>query len=173
MSKKTWTVGIMAAALLSGLLPSSPAQAATTACAAATRSGLMATTFYTFTVTAKPVKKVYRVGDRMKVAMTVQRPGPYDPLGEGQPLDSPQYFPAEGVEVSASLYVGEYHYTYGLGVTDAEGKATIVVRPFPKSAPSGPVRAQVAARAFYNRGGCPDIEEVGYNAYDPFLTLIK
>ena len=133
----------------------------------------MATTLYTFTVDAEPLKKKYAIGEKMKVAMKVQRPGREDPMGEGIPLDSPAYMPAEGVSVSASLYVGQYHYRYGMGVTDANGEATLTIPAFPKNAPAGPVRAAVAARAFYNQGGCPDIEEVGYNAYDPFFITTK
>jgi hypothetical protein len=132
----------------------------------------MATNLYTFTVVAQPQRKTYRVGQKALVDMTVTRPGPNDPTGEGQPIPSPAYFPAEGVDVAVSLYLGEYHYTYGLGVTDAEGKATISV-PLPKDAPAGVVRAQAAARAYYNRGGCPDIEEVGYNTYSEFFKATK
>ena len=104
--------------------------------------------------------------------MTVTRPGPNDPTGEGQPLPSPVYLPAENVEVAVSLYLGEYHYTYGIGVTDADGMAKVAV-PLPKDAPPGPVQAAVGARAYYNRGGCPDIEEVGYNSYEKFFTVVK
>jgi hypothetical protein len=172
MKKRLSIVGLLAAALLSGLLPASPAQAAAL-CGGGRTAGAMATTFYTFKVTAKPMKKTYRIGEAMKVAIKVQRPGSQDPLGEGQPLDSPQYFAAEGVEVSASLYIGQYHYRYGLGITDENGEAVIKVPPFPKDAPAGPVRAAVAARAYYNRGGCPDLEEVGYNSYNPFFIATK
>lgn len=174
MSKKSAFLGLLAAALLSGLLPASAARAAVAACGGGgTRAAAMATTFYTFSVDAEPVKKAYRIGDKMKVAMKVQRPGREDPLGEGQPLPSPRYFPAEGVEVSVSLYAGQYHYRYGLGITDENGEAVVSVPAFPKDAPAGPVRAAVAARAYYNRGGCPDFEEVGYNSYDPFFLAPK
>jgi hypothetical protein len=54
-------------------------------------------------------------------------------------------------------------------VTDANGEEVVTV-PLPKDAPAGPVRAAVAARAYYNRGGCPDFEEVGYNYYEPFMV---
>lgn len=172
MAKRTSVIGLIAAALLGGLLPAAPIQAATAACAGV-RSSSMATVLYTFKVDAKPLRKTYAIGDKMKVAMKVQRPGRQDPLGEGQPLNSPAYLPAENVEVSVSLYVGEYHYRYGLGVTDANGEAVISVPAFPKSAPAGPVRATAAARAYYNRGGCPDIEEVGYSSYDPFFIATK
>jgi hypothetical protein len=173
MNKRTSVVGLIAAALLGGLLPAAPAQAAVAVCGGGRSAGALATTFYTFTVDAKPMKKSYAIGEKMKVAMKVQRPGREDPVGEGLPIESPQYMAAADVEVSVSLYAGDYFYRYGLGKTDENGEAIITVPAFPKAAPAGPIRAAVAARAYYNRGGCPDIEEAGYNQYEPFFVATK
>lgn len=173
MRKRTSVVGLIAAALLGGLLPATSAQASQTACGGVRDATAMGTTFYTFSVDAQPAKKTYRIGEKMKVAMKVQRPGREDPLGQGQSIESPQYFAAEGVEVSVALYVGDYHYRYGMGVTDANGEATITVPAFAKDAPVGTVRATAAARAYYNKGGCPEAEEVGYTSYNPFFKATK
>lgn len=176
MDTRASAVGLIVAALLSGLLATPPARAEVAACGGGGggRSGAaVATTFYTFSVDAKPMKKSYRIGEKMKIAMKVQRPGREDPLGEGNQIGSPHYLPAEGVEVSVALYAGQYHYRYGFGISDENGEAVISVPPFLRGAPAGPVRAAAAARAYYNRGGCPDIEEVGYNSYDPFFVAPK
>jgi hypothetical protein len=170
MGLRAGVIGLACAALLGGALPATAAPADQAAsCGGGPSSSAMATTLYTFRVEAKPVKKTYVLGQKAKVHMTVTRPGSQDPLGEGQPMPTSQSFAAENVEVSVSFYLGEYHYTYGIGVTDANGEEVVTV-PLPKDAPAGPVRAAVAARAYYNRGGCPDFEEVGYNYYEPFMV---
>lgn len=173
MSKRASVVGLMTAALLAVLLPAAPAQAALAVCGGGRSAGAVGTTLYTFTVEAKPMKKAYAIGETMKVAIKVTRPGREDPLGEGNPMSSPTYFPAEDVEVSVSLYAGQYHYRYGIGVTDENGEAMLKVPPFPKEAPAGPIRAAAGARAYYNRGGCPEAEEAGYSSYDPFFIATK
>ena len=171
--KRATVIGLITAALLSGLLPATSAQAAPTACSGVRDLAAVGTSLHTFSVEAEPIKKTYRIGEKMKVAMKVQRPGREDPLGQGQPIGSPHYLAAEGVEVSVALYVGEYHYRYGMGVTDANGEAVITIPAFPKDAPVGTVRATAAARAYYNRGGCPEAEEVGYTSYDPFFKATR
>lgn len=173
MKRRVSVVGLIAAALLGGLLPAAPAQAALAMCGGGRSAGAMGTTLYTFTVEAKPMKKTYAIGEKMKVLVKVQRPGQEDPTGEGNPLGSPAYFPAEGVEVSVSLYAGNAHYRYGLGVTDEKGQEVVTVPAFAKDAPAGPIRAAAAARAYYNRGGCPEAEEAGYVSYDPFFLATK
>ena len=131
----------------------------------------MVTRLRTFTVTAKPVKPSYRLGTTAKIEITVTRPGEEDPLNNGVPLNSPVTLPAEGVDVSVGLYRGNF-YMYGVGVTDSEGKATVSVKLNPQ-APAGTVIGEVGARKYYNRGGCPDIEEEGFAYYPQFLKATK
>ena len=166
-------VGLVAAALLSGLLPAAPASAALASCGGARSVRALGTTVYTFTVEATPMKKSYRIGEKMRIRIKVQRPGPEDPVGQGNALSSPTYLPAEDVEVSVALYAGKYHYRYGLGVTDENGEEIITVPAFPNQAPAGPVRATAAARAYYNQGGCPEAEEAGYSSYDPLFLATE
>ena len=173
MKKRVSVVGLIAAALVGGLLPAIPAGAAVAACSGARSVGAVGTTLYTFTVEATPMKKSYRIGEQMKVRVKVQRPGPRDPVRGDNPMSSPTYLPAEDVEVSVALYAGRYHYRYGLGVTDENGEAVISVPAFPNQAPAGPVRATAGARAYYNQGGCPEAEEAGYASYDPFFVANK
>ena len=162
-------IAALAAVLIAVLLPTSTVSAAT-ACSGRSGNG-MVTRLRTFTVTAKPLKPKYRLGTTAKVEVTVTRPGQEDPFGNGVPLNSPVYLPAEGVDVAVGLYRGNF-YMYGVGVTDEDGKAIISVKLNP-AAPPGNVIGEVGARAYYNRGGCPDIEEEGFAYYPTFFKATK
>lgn len=165
-------IAALVAILVAVLLPSTPVRAATAACAGRSASGsMMVTRLRTFTVTAKPLKTRYRLGTKAKIEVTVTRPGEEDPLNNGIPLNSPISLAAEGVEVSVGLYRGNF-YMYGVGVTDSEGKAIVPVKLNPL-APAGNVVGEVGARAYYNRGGCPDIEEEGFAYYPRFFKATK
>lgn len=131
----------------------------------------MVTRLRTFTVTAQPLKPKYRLGTTAKIEVTVTRPGEEDPFGNGVPLNSPTALPAEGVDVAVGLYRGNF-YMYGVGVTDENGKATVSVKLNPV-APPGNVIGEIGARAYYNRGGCPDIEEEGFAYYPQFFKATK
>ncbi|HJR46222.1 MAG TPA: hypothetical protein VJ927_11515 [Actinomycetota bacterium] len=161
------------AVLLVGIVPATSAHAMQAACggAAGMRSA-MVTYLYTFHVEAKPQKPSYPAGGTAKIDFVVTRPGDGDPLGEGQEMPRPMTFPAEGVEVNVSIYAGRYFYMYGSGTTDADGKATVPVKLHPKS-PAGWARGEVSARAYYNRGGCPDAEEFGSQSYPQFFKITR
>jgi hypothetical protein len=125
---------------------------------------------YTLTVEAKPRKKVYARGESVKIDFLVTRPGPEDPGGNEIPLpDQTPHEPAEGAEVHASFWAGNV-YAFNKSVTDENGEATVKVATNNIMAP-GPVDLEVAAHIYYNRGGCPDGEEVGYNYYPKAFTL--
>lgn len=160
----------LAAMLVALLVPGAAAEAATAACSGRS-SGGMVTRLRTFTVEGQPTNKSYKVGTTAVVKVTVTRPGQEDPLGNGIPLNSPVSFPAEDVDVFVGLYLGNF-YMYGVGVTDEEGKATIRVKLNP-NAPAGNVIGEIGAREFYNRGGCPDIEEEGFVYYPRFFKATK
>ena len=131
----------------------------------------MVTYLYSFDVEAKPQKASYPAGSKVKVDFVVTRPGDEDPIGEGTEMPRPVTFPAENVEVNVSIYAGIY-YMYGSGVTDSEGKATVTVKLHP-AVPAGWARGEVSARAYYNRGGCPDVEEFGSESYPKFFKITR
>lgn len=160
----------LATVVLGGVAPAAPAQAIEAMCsgAAGTRAA-MVTYLYTFHVEAKPQKTSYPAGGKAKIDFVVTRPGDEDPIGEGTQIERPATFPAENVEVNVSIYSGIY-YMYGRGVTDADGKATVTVKLHPSS-PAGWARGEVSARAYYNRGGCPDVEEFGSESYPKFFKV--
>lgn len=156
----------LVAALVASAPLAIPAQAGPVACSGREGGG-MVTRFRTFRVEARPLKKSYPLNGTAAIEVTVTRPGEEDPLGNGVPLNSPVSLPAEGVDVSVGLYRGNF-YMYGIGVTDADGKALIKVKLNP-NAPAGVVTGEAGARRFYNRGGCPDIEEEGFAYYPRFF----
>lgn len=125
---------------------------------------------YSLTVKAQPMKKVYTRGDTIKVAFTVTRPGPEDPGGNGVafPEGTPS-MPAQDVEVHASFWAGNF-YKYGKSITDANGHAVVKIKTDSKMPPTL-VDLDVSGHVYYNRGGCPDGEEVGYNSYPKAFTL--
>jgi len=125
---------------------------------------------YSLTVDAQPNKKVYRRGNTIKIAFSVTRPGPEDPGGNDIPIPegSPR-MPAQDVEVHASFWAGNF-YKYNKAVTDAEGKALVKIKTDTKM-PAGVIDLDVSGHVYYNRGGCPDGEEVGYNSYPKAFTL--
>ncbi len=161
MRTRLGAAAISALALVLTLVPGAAATAAPAACGASA-----ATTLRTFHIVAKPHKKTYRLGEVAKVNVKVTRPAHEDPVAAGIEFEPPVSVPADDVNVSVGLYVNE-SYLYGVGVTDADGEATVSIK---MTAPKpGWARADVAAREFYNRGGCPDIEEEGYVSYPRFF----
>lgn len=161
------TIAALTAALLAAALPASTARAAQAACSGRSANGGMVTRLRTFHVVAKPLRKTYRSGSVAKVEVTVTRPAHEDPLGNNIEFEPPTSLAAEGVNVSVGLYRGIF-YMYGVGVTDSEGKAILKVKLHP-NAPAGNVIGEAGARAYYNRGGCPDIEEEGFAYYPKFF----
>lgn len=157
--------------MLATLLPAGAARAGILGIQSAACGKSMATAFYTFKVEAKSQKKVYRPGEVTKIDMKVTRPGEYDPIGGTTPLPPTTDLPASDVEINVSMWAGNY-YMYGTGVTDENGEGTVKVR-LHKRSPAGPVRVDVSARAYYNRGGCPDLEEVGFRTYDPMFKVTR
>ena len=125
---------------------------------------------YTLTVEAEPRKKAYERGDWVKIDFVVTRPGPEDPGGNGIPIpDQAPHTAVEGAEVHASFWAGDV-YAYNKSVTDENGEAMVKVATKDEMA-AGPVDLAVSAHVYYNRGGCPDGEEVGYNFYPKAFTL--
>lgn len=149
-----------------------PAAAAPIATVDATSSpcGNMYFYAYTLTVKAEPQKTAYTRGDTIKINFTVTRPGPEDPGGNHVPIpEGTPSTPAPDIEVHASFWAGNF-YKYGKSVTDADGKAVVKIKTDTKM-PAGPVDLDVSGHYYYNRGGCPDGEEVGYNSYPAAFKL--
>ena len=126
---------------------------------------------YTLHIEAKPAKKSYRPGDKVKVFITVTRPGEEDPAGQGQTMPPTINEPAEGVTVGGIIWGGD-DYSWDSGaVTDSEGKAELNV-PIRKNFTTGMARADfVAEIVHYNNNGCPDVRELGYRSYEEFVRI--
>ena len=126
---------------------------------------------YTLHIEAAPAKKEYRRGEKVKVLMTVTRPGDEDPSGQGQTMPPTVNEPAEGVTVGGIVWSGD-DYSWDSGaVTDSEGKAVLNI-PIRKNFTTGLARADfVAELTHYSNNGCPDIRELGFRSYEEFVRI--
>jgi hypothetical protein len=173
----------MGLALLVGLMPLAPTASsagpltASTGCGSRQarsmlRSGAMETVVLkTFRIQVKPTEKSYKVGETAKIEVNVSRPGEEDPLELGVPITSPQYFPAEEVNVGVGLRVGDV-FLFGFDITDEEGKAMVPVKIKPYT-PGGTATADIFAWKTQANTPCLKVEENGYTQYPNIFKIIK
>ena len=163
--------------MLAGLMALSstaPAQACSARDArAGLRSGALLETvgLRTYKVEVKPAKKSYKVGDVAQVHVAVTRPAEEDPLGQGIPVESPESFPAEGVNVGIGLRVGDI-FLFGHNVTDAEGRTTVKVK-IARYAPAGKASADAYAWKTQVDSPCARVEENGYTQVQNIFTVLR
>ena len=131
-------------------------------------SGAM-TALRTFHVEAVPSKKVVRPGEKFAVDVVVTRPAHEDPAGQGITFEPPVSAPAEDVIIGISIWVGDRTYFWGIGLSNADGKATLRLK-VPTKAESGKALASASGRRVL-KDDCPEIMEDGYATYDLFLTV--
>lgn len=171
MRQRSIVRAVTGLALAATLLPAGAARAGVLGTQNAACAKSAATVLYTFKIDAKSQKKTYRPGAVAKIDMKVTRPGEYDPIGGTTPLPPTVDLPASNIEINVSMWAGNY-YMYGTGITDENGEGTVNVKLHRRS-PAGPIRVDVSARAYYNRGGCPDLEEAGFRTYDPMFKITR
>lgn len=137
------------------------------------RSGALLETvgLRTYRVEVKPDKKSYRVGDLAKVHVTVTRPAEEDPIGQGIPINSPESFPAEGVNVGIGLRIGEV-FLFGHNVTDAEGHTLVKIK-IASYAPPGEASADAYAWKTQVDSTCARVEENGYTSVPNLFTVLR
>jgi hypothetical protein len=114
----------------------------------------------TFYVEMKADKPVYNVGDIARVNVTVTRPAHEDPFNLGQPVDPPQSFPADNVNVGLGLRIGEV-FLFGHALTDANGKAQVKVE-IKDYTPAGTAVGDGFAWNILHESVCARVEEIGY-----------
>lgn len=173
------TALILATALLSGLLSFGPAAAAAQACSSRSvrtmlRSGnaLEVVSLRTYHLEVKADKPSYKVGDTAVINITVTRPAHEDPLGQGIPVDPPQSFPAEDVNVGIGLRIGDV-FLFGHALTNAEGLAKVKV-DIKSYTPAGKANADAYAWKTVHEAPCARVEENGYtNKPDLFRVFRK
>lgn len=85
--------------------------------------------FETFHVEYKFEKKLYAIGETVRVKVNVTTPAKKDPLGEGIPLpiERPFVQPVEGALVGVGLQIGRVYLPGGM-LTDADGNATVQIK---------------------------------------------
>lgn len=168
---------LMVTAILAGIMAfasSAPAQACSTrGVRSGVRSGVLLETvgLRTYHLEVKPDKKFYQVGDTAQVHVTVTRPAKEDPLGEGIPIDPPQSFPAEDVNVGIGLRIGDV-FLFGHNMTDAQGRTTVKVK-IAGYAPAGKASADAYAWRTAVDTPCARVEENGYTAVPNIFTVLR
>lgn len=137
------------------------------------RSGALLETFglRTFHLEVEPDKRRYKVGQTAKVHVIVTRPAHEDPLGQGIPLDPPQSFPAEDVNVGIGLRIGDV-FLFGHDVTDAEGHALVKIK-IASYAPAGKAMADAYAWKTQFDSPCARVEENGYTQIPNIFTILR
>lgn len=165
------------AATVALVVLASPAGATNDRCASAVRQqmrsgGLEVIPLYTLHADIETDKKVYRVGDTVKVSATVTRPGHEDPAGQGIPMHPPASAPAEGMNVGIGIQVGRV-FLFGFGPpTDARGKTTIPVKIQPYT-PAGKAMLDAFAWKVQAEPPCFTVEERGYTSIPNAFTVKK
>ena len=168
-SKLSKLIAPVAAVALMGSLLAAPASAGTSAGGAEAACSSAVLVLRTFRVVATPSKTNVKPGDKFTVDVTVTRPAPEDPVGQGVTFEPPTSVPAENATVGISIWVGERTYFWQIGMTDAEGKDTLKLK-VPANAETGKALASVSAR-YWVKSDCPDILEDGYTNYLDFVTV--
>lgn len=171
------TALLTATGLLVGMMSFASASPAQACSAKGVRSGLRSGALLetvglrTYNLEVKPDKKSYKVGDTAKVHVTVTRPAKEDPLGQGIPVDSPESFPAEGVNVGIGLRIGEV-FLFGHNITDAKGLTTVKVK-IASYAPAGKASADAYAWKTQVDSPCARVEENGYTSVPNIFTVLR
>jgi hypothetical protein len=167
----------MVAGALVAAAPSSPAGACSSSNVQILKQGIRSArsgsnetvALRTLHIEAKVPKKVYKVGEIIKMPVEVTRPAKEDPLGQGIPMDRPYVMPAEGVNLGVGLVIGDV-FLPGFGVTDEEGKVTVQIRV------EKWVKPAVANASFYSwktqvESVCARVEEFGFRPYPSFFKV--
>ena len=124
----------------------------------------------TLHIEAVPAKTKVKPGEKVPVEVTVTRPAHEDPADQGIEFEPPASVPAEGVTVGLSVYVGDRTYFWQIGLSDAEGKDTLMLT-VPKDSEHGWAIAMASARHWI-KNDCPDILEDGYTTYPEFVKVV-
>ena len=125
----------------------------------------------TFHLEVNPIKTRYKVGDTAKVEVMVTRPAHEDPVGLGQPVDPPESFPAEGVNIGMGLRVGDV-FLFGHAMSDSDGRAIVNIK-IKSYTPSGTATADAYAWKTAADTTCAKIEENGYRQTPKLFSVFR
>lgn len=170
------TALLVATGILAALLVVAPASSAA-ACSSRNVQGMMRSgaievvALRTYHLEVKPSQKTYNVGDTAKIRVLVTRPAHEDPVGQGIPIDPPQSFPAEEVNVGIGLRIGDV-FLFGHSVTNADGLAVVKV-PIKSYTPAGKAFADAYAWKTAADTPCLRVEENGYRQMPDLFTVLR
>lgn len=170
------TALILATALLSGLLafgPAAPAQACSSrGVRTMLRSGAIEVVgLRTYHLVVEADKPSYKVGDTAVINVTVTRPAHEDPLGQGIPMDPPESFPAENVNVGIGLRIGDV-FLFGHALTNADGLAKVKI-DIKSYTPAGKASADAYAWKTVQDTPCAKVEENGYTSKPDLFRVFR
>ena len=163
------TVAI-ALGLIASLVPASSAGAARSSngCAGANE---MITPVTLHVEILKFPKKTYKVGEIVKVKVEVSRPAEEDPIGLGIGYERPISQPAEDVSVGVGISVGRV-FLPGYGITDAEGKATVMIK-LENYTPAAMAHVRAFAYKTVVATTCLIVEEQGFRDMPNAFKVVK
>jgi hypothetical protein len=130
---------------------------------------------YSLDVKAKPVSKVYRVGETALIDVTVLRPADHNPVDPTLPwLPPPRKDPAPDVIVGVSLSVGKFSFFTGGGITGENGKTRVKIK-LRSYSETGAAHLSVFAfkTAFEDPARCFILQEQGFFQKRNALTVEK
>lgn len=170
------TALITATALLAALLALAPVSGAAACSGRNVRSMLRAgasevVALRTYHLEVEADKKAYKVGDTAKINVKVTRPAHEDPAGLGIPIDPPESFPAEDVNVGMGLRIGNV-YLFGYSRTNADGLAVVKIQ-IKSYTPAGKASADAFAWRTAVDTTCAKVEENGYREMPNLFTVLR
>lgn len=115
----------------------------------------------TFHVEMDKTKATYRIGEVVKMRLTVTRPAKEDPAGQGTPMDRPYVEPVEGADIAIGTEVGDV-YLSGAGKTGSDGTAEVKIKIENYAPPGEWATTGVFARKVVVSSPCATIEEYGH-----------
>lgn len=138
---------------------------AITAAPASACTAMEGASLLTFHVEVAKTKVTYRIGEVVKMRLTVTRPAKEDPLGQGTPMDRPYFEPVEGAVIGIGTEVGDV-YLSGTGTTSSDGTAEVKIKIENFATPGEWANTDVYARKTVVSSPCATIEEYGHSQVD-------
>ena len=125
----------------------------------------------TLHIEIKSFPRQYKVGDVVKVKVEVTRPAEEDPAGFGVGFERPVTQPAEEASVGVGISIGR-SFLPGYGLTDADGKATIMIK-LERYVPAGMAHVRAFAYKQIVSTTCLIVEEQGYRDRPNAFKVVK
>jgi hypothetical protein len=124
-------------------------------------AGMETISLLTLNLDVSPVKKTYKIGDTVKIDVTVTRPAKEDPGGNHIPMERPYVQPAPGVIVGIGLHIGRV-FLPGAGISDDNGVAHIAIKIESYAPRATWADTSIYAWKIVQETTCANVQEYGY-----------